>query len=251
MKVVSFNLKGKMAHFRKVYSNSSALSYFIPPRTTIVGIIAGLLGYERDTYYDDFNRDKCRVAIGINQPIKKSIQTLNYLMIKKQRDFNGSMEHHSQTPTELVIPQNIRTGYLEYQVWINHKDDEILDMLEKKVRDKLTYQSSGISLGLGSAYNLGWIEYVDTGEGNDKSEDESTIINSVVPLKKVIDLYIEQMGEGYKLIKEEVPLEFNYERQITEDGLGNMIVNLSRNQIYAKVESYIELENKTNIMWME
>lgn len=240
-----------MAHFRKIYCNSSALSYFIPPRTTIIGMIAGLLGYERDTYYEDFDRDKCRVAVGVNQPMKKSIQTLNYLMVKKQGDFNASMEHHSQTPTELVIPQNIRTGYLEYQVWINHKDEKILEMLGKKVEDRLTYQSSGISLGLGSAYNLGWIENAGVYQGKDRIKDRSVPINSVAPLDKIIDLLVEQMDEGYKLIKEEVPLEFNSDRQISEKGLGQMVVNLSQNQIHAKVDFYIELENKTNIMWME
>ncbi len=251
MKIVSFKLKGKMAHFRKVYSNSSALSYFIPPRTTIIGIIAGLLGYERDTYYEDFNRKKCKIAVGINQPVKKSIQTLNYLMIKKPGDFNASMEHHSQTPVELVIPQNIRTGYLEYQIWINHKDDKILDMLEKRVKSKLIYQSSGISLGLGPAYNLGWIEYADIHQGENKGENGSVAISSIMPLNKVMDLFVERMDEGYKLIKEEVPLEFNSERQISKEGLGQMVANLSQNQIYVKPKSYIELEDKTNIMWME
>ncbi len=240
-----------MAHFRKIYSSSSTLSYFIPPRTTIVGIIAGLLGYERDTYYDNFDRNKCKIAIGINKPIKKTIQTLNYLMIKKQGDFNASMEYPSQTPTELVIPQNIRTGCLEYQVWVNHEDEKILNMLEKRVKDKLTYESSGISLGLGTAYNLGWIEYIDTYQGINRGEDGPVTINSVVPLSKVKDLFIEDMGDRCRLVKEEVPLEFNSDRQISEKGLGQMIVNLSQNQIHAKVDLYIKLGDKTNIMWME
>lgn len=240
-----------MAHFRKVYSNSSSLSYFIPPRTTIVGMIAGLLGYERDSYYDDFNIDRCKIAVGINQPIKKTIQTLNYLMIKKQGDFNASMEYPSQTPTELVIPQNIRTGYLEYQVWINHDDNKILGTLEKNIKDKLVYQSSGISLGLGPAYNLGWTEYVDTYRGKGREDCKPIIINSVVPMAKVTDLFVESIDKGCKLIKEEIPLEFNKDRQITEGGLGNMIANLSQNQIHANVKSYIELGDKTNIVWME
>lgn len=251
MKIVSFKLKGKMAHFRKVYSNSSSLSYYIPPRTTVVGIVAGLLGYERDTYYNDFNRAKCRVAVGINQPIKKSMQTLNYLMIKKPGDFNGSMEFHSQTPTELIIPQNIRTGFLEYQIWLNHENNEIMNMIEEKVKDELVYRSYGISLGLGSAYNLGWVEYAATYNGNEKLEEEPVGIDSVIPLNKVSDLFLEKMDVNYKLIKEEVPLELNNERQITKEGLGQMIVNLSYGKIHAKVNSYIELDDKTNIVWME
>lgn len=240
-----------MAHFRKVYSNSSALSYFIPPRTTVVGIIAGLLGYERDTYYDVFNREECKIAVGINQPVKKTMQTLNYLMIKKQTDFNGSMEHHSQTPTELVIPQNIRTGFLEYQIWVSHHQKEILDQLEQRVGDHLTYQSSGISLALGSAFSLGWLEYAGTHEGIQKSDQEPIHVGTAIPLKQVADLVVEEMKEGYKIIKEEVPLEFNDERQITQDGLGQMVVSLSSSPIRARAKEYIQLKDQTNIIWME
>ena len=42
MKILTFRLQGKMAHFRRYYSNSSALTYTIPPRTTVLNI-AGLL----------------------------------------------------------------------------------------------------------------------------------------------------------------------------------------------------------------
>ena len=70
LKIFSFHLRGKMAHFRKYYSNSSALSYFIPPRTTVVGILAGLLGRERDTYYNEFSLKKCNIALAIQSPIK-------------------------------------------------------------------------------------------------------------------------------------------------------------------------------------
>lgn len=44
MKALTFCINGKMAHFRKYYSNSSVLSYLLPPVTTVKGILAGLLG---------------------------------------------------------------------------------------------------------------------------------------------------------------------------------------------------------------
>ena len=63
MEILAFNIRGKFAHFRKFYSNSSALSYFIPPRTTIIGLIAGMLGLERDSYYEDFSLDNCDTGV--------------------------------------------------------------------------------------------------------------------------------------------------------------------------------------------
>lgn len=63
MKIIIFELWGKFAHFRKFYTNSSSLSYSVPPRTTIEGIIAAILGYERDSYYEKFNPDNLYVAV--------------------------------------------------------------------------------------------------------------------------------------------------------------------------------------------
>ena len=95
MKILTFRLQGKMAHFRRYYSNSSALTYTIPPRTTVIGIVAGLLGYPRDSYYDFFSLDHCRIALTIGSRLKKQMQKMNLLMIKSPNDLNGSQEYHS------------------------------------------------------------------------------------------------------------------------------------------------------------
>ncbi|KPA09783.1 CRISPR-associated protein Cas5 domain protein, partial [Candidatus Magnetomorum sp. HK-1] len=39
LKILSFRLNGRFAHFRKFYTNSSSLSYFVPPRTAIIGML--------------------------------------------------------------------------------------------------------------------------------------------------------------------------------------------------------------------
>jgi len=56
MKLLIFDWKGRMGHFRKLDTNSSSLTYSFPSRTTIAGMIAGVLGYEKDSYYELFRR---------------------------------------------------------------------------------------------------------------------------------------------------------------------------------------------------
>lgn len=254
MKVFSFHLRGKMAHFRKYYSNSSALSYFIPPRTTVAGILAGLLGKERDTYYDEFSLGKCQIALATQAPIKKCIQKLNLLMIKKEnKAFNGSAEYPSQTATELIIPQNLQNGYIDYQIWVTHEDNEIMAQLENLVRkDFVGYFSKGISVALGTAYNLGWLEKGQILEGEEIKEVTSIEIDSVIPQNKCREVILDGIADGqYRLIKEEVPLEFDRDRRITPRGLGNMIINLTGQTVKATVNSFVRLENEKNITWME
>jgi CRISPR-associated protein Cas5h len=57
MEIISFDVGGKMAHFRKYYANNTALSYTVPPRTTLMGLLAAILGRGRDTYYKEMASD--------------------------------------------------------------------------------------------------------------------------------------------------------------------------------------------------
>jgi len=253
MKVLSFHIKGKMAHFRRYYSNSSALSYTIPPRTTIAGIVAGLLGYERDSYYEIFSLERSHISVATCCSTKKIIQKLNLLMVKRANDLNGSKEHHSQIATELIIPQNIRTGYLDYQVWFHHQDQQLMNNLEDLLNIiPHAYCSKGISLGLGTAYNVGWLEYEGIFEAGERKRSNVELISSVIPLAKLKTIHMDKMSEGeYALIKEELPLEFDEGRRITNKGKGSMIINLNAKPIPASVTSYVKINDGKTIMWME
>ena len=245
MKIITFHLKGKMAHFRRYYSNSSALSYSIPPRTTIVGIIAGLLGFERDSYYEQFSLDQCKIAVGIRSQIKKNMQKLNLLMVKRANDLNASQEHHSQTATELIIPEDLREGAIDYQIWFHHTDNQLMKHFFS-LFSYVGYKSKGISLALGTAQNIAWMEFAEVLTGKDKY-DEEVPIQSVIPLK-----YVERLTfrDGkYRLLKEDIPLAFDRYRHLKAKG--NIIINMEPSPIYAHVTRFVGLENGENIMWLE
>lgn len=48
MKLISFRLSGRFAHFLRAEASRNALSYPIPPRTVILGIIGAVLGLPKD-----------------------------------------------------------------------------------------------------------------------------------------------------------------------------------------------------------
>lgn len=254
MKIISFHLNGKMAHFRKFYSNSSALSYYIPPRSTICGIIAGLLGRGRDIYYEEFSLKNCKIAVTPQKSMKKTIQKLNYLMVKSPNDFNGFQEHHSQTPVELIIPQNLRTGYIDYKIWIVHNDNSVMHELENLFNNKneLFYKSLGSCMSLGTAFNIGWIEAEGIYEGIEVNGLFEANINSSIPLDKVIEINVGDLKDNkINLIKEELPLEFDMNRCITDKGLKDILTNLEGGSIPVIVDNYIKLDSGENIIWIE
>lgn len=252
MKIFSFYLKGKMAHFRKYYSNSTALSYYIPSRMTISGIIAGLIGYKRDTYYEDFSLDKCDIAIAICSPLKKIMQKLNYLMIKSKNDFNGNQENHSQTNVEFIVPQDIIKDSLCYQIWVHHKDDSIMNKIINICSNgEPVYFSKGISVGLGTAFNLGWIEPCGIFEGEEHNSENTILMSSAIPVDKVKDIMInDEIKEPFQLIKERIPIEFDKNRRITKNGLNDILVNIKGTDVKLKTNKYIDLNNGKSISWI-
>lgn len=174
-------------------------------------------------------------------------------MIKSERDFNGSAEYHSQTATELIIPQNLQKGYIDYQIWVTHEDSRIIAQFENLVgKDFTGYFTKGISVALGTAYNLGWLEKGQILEGELIKKETSIKIDSVIPQNKCREIIIRDVADGqYHLVKEEVPLEFDTERKITSRGLGSIIINLTGQPVKAKVDSFVSLADGKNIIWME
>jgi CRISPR-associated protein Cas5h len=83
MEILTFTIKGKLAHFRKYYANNTAFSFTIPPRTTLMGIVAAAMGLPKDSYYEDFSSEKIKFGIRVLSPLKKSFHRLNFLSIGK------------------------------------------------------------------------------------------------------------------------------------------------------------------------
>ena len=63
---LSLTVSGPWGHFRRVDGNTVKATYRLPPRTTVAGLLAAIADYERDGYYDVFDRDRSGIAI---QPV--------------------------------------------------------------------------------------------------------------------------------------------------------------------------------------
>jgi CRISPR-associated protein Cas5h len=207
-KILIFDLEGTIAHFRKFYTNSSSLSYAFPPRTVITGLLAGILGYERDTYYDIFSSENCNIGLSIKKPIRKLIQTVNYIRTKDVKELTGS-GGHTQIPIEFVLPQ-VGEKILKYRIYFLHKKDEILNNLKEKLKKgNVEYPPY-----LGLTECPAKISLVD-------DEGEISLIRdlhnpmeiiTVIPIDKIENITFQ---EGYRYMKEDrVPVEFTNERRI-------------------------------------
>lgn len=131
MNILVFDISGKFAHFRKYYTNSSSLSYSVPPRTMISGMIAGILGKERNSYYEEFTPQKARIGIRILTRNKKIMQSLNYLKIETTIGFEAP-KNHTQIPFEILTNDKL----IVFRIYFFHQDEELIRELEQRIVDQ-------------------------------------------------------------------------------------------------------------------
>ncbi len=142
LKLISFRVSGQFAHFRKFYTNASSLSYLIPPRTVIIGMLASVLRYERNSYYEAFHPKKFRISTAVTPgvQIKKKMQSMNYLHFKYHnllcRGTGDGKNMHAQCKLELLIPESKTIDYTIYVGVITESSLKLLNDLEAKIRQR-------------------------------------------------------------------------------------------------------------------
>ena len=215
--LVIFDLTGAFAMFRKFYTNSSSLSYPFPPRTTAAGLIAGLLGYERDSYSEDMGPEQCDIAVSVRVPVRRVMQTVNYVMTegnvwtKNAGGFDGS-SGGIQTPVEWVFPA-ISQPRLRYRIFVHHQDPAFAERLSNTLREG----SHVYPPYLGMSECLGQVEHIATLEDWEFSARSGEIpLSTVVPSEALAGSPL--LEEGTQIVKERTAFALGADRRLLSIG---------------------------------
>ena len=213
MEILSFNISGKLAHFRKYYANNTAFSFTIPPRTSLMGIVAAVMGWQRDSYYDRLSSEHLRFGIRVLSPLKKSFHRLNLLSIKSLGDMSKKM--HSdfrgeggriQTPHEVVSGWDIRKDEVQYQVFIssNGSGEKTFQLL----KDHFISQQPVFNVVLGTANfsaSLSGISIIGSEQIVEKKSDDYVLVSSAIPSPLVEDLNFDKDDfDNYNFVEEDM-----------------------------------------------
>ncbi len=249
MNLVIFDVVGKMAHFRKYYTNSSSLTYYFPPRTALTGLISGIIGKEKDTYYELFSSDKARIAISIKASLRKIVQTVNYIWAGNPDQLNGSKGVRTQIPLEIVVPASYEDD-IRYRVFFSHNDQKILEKVYVTIKErKLIYPPY-----LGISEFTAKIEFVDYVTSVKERKGE-VVLDSVLNTKYLQGgRFIHSENEGSIYVKEMMPFEFDKERHLINSP-AYFIVEILNGKIRVQLdEPYYRVSHKRgeeNIVFME
>lgn len=231
--LVIFDLTGAFAMFRKFYTNSSSLSYPFPPRTTAAGLIAGLLGYERDSYSEDLGPEQCDIAVSVRVPVRRVMQTVNYLMTEgnvwtqNAGGFDGTGDNPLPTPVEWVFPA-LGEPRLRYRVFVHHRDPAFAERLSGTLRDG----SHVYPPYLGMSECLGDAEHVATLRDWDLSvKDGELPVSTVVPSAAISGA--PRLEAGTQIVKERTAFALGADRKLLS--IGDVLYERNCNPITARI----------------
>lgn len=172
MEILSLDIEGKFAHFRKFHGNNTAMSYSIPPRTTIIGILAAILGEPKDSYYESFRHENLKIGIRVLSDLKKSFHRLNYLKITGTGDFGGK-NGRIQTPFEVVTSHDLKSGMVTYRFYISAGAN---DTIYQSLKKSLTNSERRFNLSFGVAGFSAFISKVQVHEGSKQSGNSDWLL---------------------------------------------------------------------------
>jgi CRISPR-associated protein Cas5h len=147
MQVLSLRWYAKYGHFLRAEANANALSYPVPPRTAVLGMLGAILGLEKDSLSEVLG--DAQVAIGGALPqrfwhrikLRKDPPTALPLTIKKgQKGSTGSDEKATLILQEWMW----KPDFLIHIVMPN--DVELFSKLCKRVADRQWYFSPCMGL---------------------------------------------------------------------------------------------------------
>lgn len=185
---LGFTLSGPWGHFRKPEGTISRMTYKVPPRTTIAGMVAGIVGKSRDSYYDEYSCENLSVSIVPQSNIKT--QTIPENVMGTASENMENINSRGRGP-KLSVPDpkdNRKQRVFEflhdpsYRVYLSFKDEQSYD----EVKEVLRAGKSEYTPTLGISECVARIDEESVATELQPEEKDSSSVHSTVPSVKSI-----------------------------------------------------------------
>lgn len=223
MEILQIDIKGKMAHFRKYYANNTSLSFTIPPRTTITGMLAAMLGLPKGGYHSTFAADKIRIGIALRTPVKKTFHRLNFLRVVSlgnleadiekgkafSSDFRGT-SGHIQTPFEIVTGHHLQQDEICYRIFVSAFDIEnpVFRLLKEYALSRQVHYTLSFGIASFNAYISDAYLFSDEAIEQKQVTNKQLLFDSAIISDKITSLQFEKKEDSSFVEEELMPADF-------------------------------------------
>ena len=251
-KVLVFDVSGEYAHFRKFNTTSSPLTFNLPTRPAIAGLLGAILGIEREVspniytagtipVNELFHPDKCIMSVQILNRTKKTQIGFNLLDTSKQGSSFFNIKNRTQIEFEFLKDAAFR-------IYLQHKDENLMQELTERIENRRHH----FTPYLGLAQLTADIQFVGIQECvKTAAVEEYSLISSAVNLAT---------------IKSETPVKFESHGTYVVDTLPVVMLRNREVTVYSEILSecsgkdgpglliacseYYCIDNKVNILFL-
>ncbi len=244
-KILAFDVWADYAHFRKFYTTTSPLTFSVPPRTALCGLIGAITGLSKkgNEYLEYFSPEEARIGVRILKPIKKTMVAQNLIHTKNAR---GPGMNLITQRTQIRFEFLKKPKYRIYFAYSGAKEN-LLGLKSLLEKHKSVYTPVlGLSENISDFKFVGEFDFVFR-----KANDGYVKINTAIPLGQVSEEYGTKFDYDAEYFSERQPLMLTRERVATK--YDDILFERKGKAIEVKLKiGYYELSNgEGNIVFIE
>jgi len=244
-KILAFDVWADYAHFRKFYTTTSPLTFSFPPRTALCGLIAAIVGLEKEEneYLKYFPFEEAFIGVRILKPIKKVMIAQNLIHTKDAKGPGMNL---------ITKRTQIRFEFLKWPMFRIYfayagKEEKLKNLKQYLIEHKSVYTPV-----LGLSENIADFKFTGEYDYESKQCSDYVPIQSVIPLGQVSDDYGTNFDYDAEYFSERHALILSTERVVTK--YDDILFERNGRPIEIKLKgNYFELRNsgKEKIVFVE
>lgn len=197
-----FEVAGDLAHFRRPYAITTALTFPVPPRTALCGLVGAVLGLPKNEGLRHFSDSDAVFGLEILEPLKTTSFSINLLDTKDNPTFRPKLVN-PHTPMRYEFIRAPR-----YRILFSHND------LGPRLAETLRRGESEYTPCLGLAWLIAWFgEEVGVQEAEGVAMPLRAVCRSLVRSDDVLSPIDWDQQGVYQRVR--MPAEMKPDRQVT------------------------------------
>ena len=248
--ILIFDISSEFGHFRKYNTTTSPLSYSIPTRTAVAGILGAILGMEREVadgvypvgaipVQEFFSKVNSDIAVQILNPVKKENVAMN--LINTKTSFYD-LTRAGRTQIEFELVKNVK-----YRIFFALNNNQLMF---NELADRIKTKNHHFSPYLGLAQCTATVDFVDIKQAEPMENRDESYINFItaVNLSKTIGEQPVEFDYSAMYSANNMPIEMNRNREVQE--FSEVLIEKNGLPVKAKVRDYYKVENYGNILFL-
>ena len=243
-----FDISGEYGHFRKYNTTTSPLTYSIPTRTAIAGILGAVLGMEReirDGVYPEgaepvqefFSKERSDMAVQILSPVKK--ENIGFNLINTKMSFYD-LTKAGRTQIEFELVKDVH-----YRIYLAMANTAKFEELAERIANKRHH----FTPYLGLAQFTAQVDFVQRVAANEvASNGEFTEIVTAVNMSKLQGEPPVEFQREFFYSANNMPIAMNRDREVLE--YSEVLIEKNGNPLRVRVADYYTVYGVGNILFL-